>query len=82
MEKEPKNQEQIIAELKELKAVLWKKPENYERCAAYANELKTRHDDFMNYKLYHFLIGSTPPEYATEFDLPGEDSIEIFFRSL
>lgn len=46
-----------------------------------AKELESRYPDFLDYRLYHLLIGSTPSKKCSKFDFPGEDSIEKFIQS-
>lgn len=46
------------------------------------NDTKEKHPDIRDYLLVHALIGSTPAPGVTKLDLPGEDSVQAFVRSL
>ena len=46
------------------------------------NKIKEKYPDPREYILVHALIGSTPAEGVTKFDLPGEDSVLLFAKSL
>lgn len=46
------------------------------------NETKEKHPDIRDYLLVHALIGSTPDTGVTTLDLPGEDSVQLFVKSL
>lgn len=37
---------------------------------------------YYNYRLYHYIIGSTPPLDAVSFDAEGEDSVAGKVRAL
>jgi hypothetical protein len=54
----------------------------YQQLLTFAEDLKTKHADCLDYDYYHLLIGSTPWEDLTKVDFDGEDSIEIFIDSL
>lgn len=46
------------------------------------NETKKKHPDIRDYLLVHALIGSTPETGVAKLDLPGEDSVHVFVKSL
>lgn len=41
-----------------------------------AKNLQKKYPEYGKYVMYHLLIGSTAPSSCTEFDFPGEDSVE------
>lgn len=43
---------------------------------------KEKYPDIRDYLLVHALIGSTSGPGVTKFDLPGEDSVQLFVKSL
>ncbi|MEK7478678.1 MAG: hypothetical protein AAB626_02005 [Patescibacteria group bacterium] len=53
--------------------------ENFTALGDFARNLKEKYKDAGKYHLYHMIIGSTGTK-TTEFDFPGEDSIEKFLR--
>ncbi|KND52131.1 MAG: hypothetical protein AB198_02395 [Parcubacteria bacterium C7867-003] len=78
----PKSNEVIMAEIAERKSAFYRDLDRYEVLVEFANKLKEKYPDHLDYELFHFLVGSTirpetPPKY---FDFPGEDSIEKFLR--
>ncbi len=78
------NNEDVKAELAEKKSLVYKDMEKYELLVEFANQLKVKYPDYLDYDLFHFLVGSTPvpDKMPTKFDFPGEDSIEFFLRSI
>lgn len=76
----PKNKEQIIQELGQLKSRFYKNEELYERLVEFGEGLKEKYSDFLDYELFHFLVGSTMQGEPKHFDFPGEDSVEAFLR--
>ena len=57
--------------------------ENYNDWYKFSMNIKNKYKNIFQYYLYHMLIGSSIDEKLapTEFDLPGEDSIEKYLRS-
>ncbi len=57
--------------------------ENYNDWYKFSIGLKNKYKNIFQYYLYHMLIGSSIDEKRTptEFDLPGEDSIEKYLKS-
>jgi hypothetical protein len=46
------------------------------------NELRQKYSNANKYRTFHLLIGSTPaPGECTEFDFPGDDSLEKFLEA-
>ncbi len=89
----PKEKIDVIAELKQLRdAAVREDMANLEQglddtnlpaMVTRARELEVQYPDFRDYELYHLLIGSTEiPESSTQWDFPGNDSIEAFLRGL
>ncbi len=85
---EQNNREALKAELKFLLKEAYDRNKGskldsfHEKIIEKSNELKQKYPDYIRYQLYHLFIFSTPNDTATEFDFPGEDSIETFIRSL
>ena len=48
----------------------------------FATKLEARRPNCRKYRAFHQLIGSTPEAGALSGDFEGEDSIEVFFKSL
>jgi len=48
----------------------------------FAKKLEERRPNCRDYRVFHQLIGSTPPAGTLSGDFEGEDSIEAFFKSL
>jgi hypothetical protein len=46
------------------------------------NAKREKYPDIRDYRLVHALIGSTPAPGTEKFDLPGEDSVQVFIQSL
>lgn len=44
--------------------------------------LKEQYPDAQGYRLFHILLGSTPPEGTKNIDFPGEDSVLAFLEKL
>ena len=84
MEKAPNLEEALLSKLRELKIVAYEKDMSGtdKKVRDKFNELQRNYPDFYQYKTFHLLMNSTPPESATETDFPGEDSVEKFLRSL
>ncbi len=80
----PNNNDSIKAELSEKKSMFYRDLEKYELLAEFAKELKVKYPDYLDYDMFHFLVGSTPmpDRMPTKFDFPGEDSIEGFLRGV
>ena len=55
-----------------------------DKIADFAHGLQERHSDYIDYRLYHLLVGSTPrPGHELkEEDFEREDSIVAFIESL
>lgn len=53
-----------------------------QRIIEFARALQAKYPDYFNYRLYHAFIGGTSPEVCTNFDFPGEDSVELFVQKL
>ena len=56
--------------------------DNYEEMVKFVKQLKEKHPDYSECRLYHLLVGSTPKGECRRFDFDGEDSIENFINSL
>ena len=52
----------------------------HERVLDKTKELRAKYPDYNDYRLYHFLIGSTVYDRA-KFDFPGEDSVQKFIEA-
>jgi hypothetical protein len=46
------------------------------------NDTKEKYPDIRDYLLVHALIGSTPASEVTKLDLPGDDSVQLFVKTL
>ncbi len=55
-----------------------------DKIADFAHGLQERHPNYIDYRLYHLLVGSTPrsEHELKEEDFEGEDSIIAFIESL
>ncbi len=84
MEKINNQEEKIIEELRFLRAQAYDRGtmDFHERVIVKADILQEKYPNFLDYKLHHLLIGSTFSGDLKEFDFPGDDSVELFFRSL
>ena len=56
--------------------------ENYERIVDFGQHLQKEYPEFQKYRLYHFLVGSSPKEECVNFDFPDENSVEVFINKL
>jgi hypothetical protein len=56
--------------------------ENIQKVNSFMRKIRERHQDFLDYKLYHLLLCSTPDPLVIKYDFPEEDSIEKFIESL
>ncbi|MES3005195.1 MAG: hypothetical protein V4690_03770 [Patescibacteria group bacterium] len=56
----------------------------YKRVTDKATEIKNKYPDYINYRMWHVLVGSTVDEKnpSTKFDFPDKDSLADFIRSL
>jgi len=83
LEKQSEQPEQIdLEQLREKRDLLYEYPDKYERIVSFAEGLKKKYSDWNDYKLYHFLISSTPAHKLPKMDFPGEDSVKNFIESL
>jgi len=49
----------------------------------YGTEMKKKYEDWNRYRVFHILIGSTPPPEADRIDFPvPEDSVQSFVEKL
>ncbi len=71
-----------LKQLQEKRHNIFSNIDKYEKLYEFAEKLKAKHEDYKDYRLYHFLIGSTPDRELPKIDFPGEDSIEKFIDSL
>lgn len=71
-------------ELREKRNQIYKNSDSYKSMTEFVEKLQAKYPDYQNYKIYHFLIGSTFPGGAelNEEDFPGEDSIANFLNKL
>ena len=53
-----------------------------QRIIEFARALRVKYPNYFNYRLYHALIGSTPPEACTNFDFPEEEPVQRFIQKL
>ncbi len=81
MEGIPKNKEQILVELNELKLKFYENPDMYEKMFNFARSLRDKYPNCEDCELFHFMIGSTMKHEPAFFDFPGEDSVESFLRN-
>ncbi|MCX6703143.1 MAG: hypothetical protein NTV02_00425 [Candidatus Zambryskibacteria bacterium] len=83
MEGEPKSNEVIMGELEAIMMdLVVSDPGGFQKMRnKKAEELSKKYPGFNTIALYHLLIDSNPVEGSiTEFDFPGDDSIEKFLR--
>lgn len=50
----------------------------HQQVVRFCHFLESTHGNLHSYYLYHLLIGSTPPDDLSHYDLPGADSIDRF----
>lgn len=79
---EPKKEGSREEIVERLKGPLNKIYENhYDKMVSFAGVLKNKYpDSYQSYRLYHFMIGSTPREECPNFDFPGDYSIQKFIE--
>ncbi|HXV26688.1 MAG TPA: hypothetical protein VD862_01535 [Candidatus Paceibacterota bacterium] len=87
MEQPGENQERVTAEIERLYLLASKKlgAGIWDRTVEFATRLREKYPDYIHYRAYHKLIGSTVrPDFEPiiEGDFPGEDSVVAFLRSL
>ncbi|NQU83255.1 MAG: hypothetical protein HQ536_00940 [Parcubacteria group bacterium] len=91
MEKEPKAEANVSKRTLEELHTKWENAlegdmSNFNKCMAFAKYLIEKHGEekARNHRLLHLLMGSTPPRETpcTEYDFPGDDSIEKFINEL
>ncbi|GEM_PF-1747963 len=70
-------------DLKAKMSIIYDNIDSYMSLLRFAEELKKKYPDYLNYRIYHFLIGSTPSNARKliEEDFPGEDSVVNFMNS-
>ncbi len=75
-------------ELRELKNKIYEDSKErafkfHEAIVEFSKKIQLKYPDYQNYKIYHFLIGSSLPEEGNfkEEDFPSEDSIVKFLNS-
>lgn len=67
-------------ELREKRDQIYSNRKSYKSLLNFVKKLQEKYPDYQNYKIYHFLIGSSLPEKGNfkNGDFPGEDSIVNF----
>lgn len=71
-----------IERLREKLIEIYDDDDKYQKLYKFAQGLKAKYKDYDDYRLYHLLIGSTPPEEGlTKIDFQGDDSVEKFIYS-
>lgn len=76
-------------ELREIKSKIFEEKDkkqmlkSHDLIVKFAKEIQSKYPDYQNYKIYHFLIGSSLPKEGNfkDEDFPGEDSIVSFLNS-
>ncbi len=83
MEKIP-DREAVRAEIRKIlsEAYSGDRMETYDKVADFGQKLREKYKNYDQYELYHILSGSTLIKAPDNFDFPGEDSVELFIRSL
>lgn len=78
----PKNREQILGELAELKSKIYniENEDLLNRMVEFVDGLKEKYPNYQDFELYHFIAGSGMKRNPVDFDFPGEDSIEVWLR--
>jgi len=83
MENLEEPQEQIdLKQLQEKRHNIYGDLDKYAKLCEFVEKLKAKHEDYQDYRLYHFLVGSTPNRELSKIDFPEDDSVEKFINSL
>jgi len=83
LSEEHKDKAELALELYKIKNILFKNPandfKNMSDMADFGRKLQEKYKDTTKYWIYNMLAGSTGVT-STEFDFPGDDSVEKFLR--
>lgn len=87
LSKEFENKAELALQLKKIVSSLYEQDdlnnnfENHKKITEFITKLQKTYPNYQDYLLYHLISFSTPSKISTQFDFPGEDSIEKYLKS-